>query len=281
MYDRKGGPKELRLHRSALLSSHQDIDSLYPIKVTNIPKTASPEKLQRIFNKYGEVADVYIPRNLKTLAPAQDFAVVRFKKRQESEQALQEISSLPPSSRLIDNQPISAVTLHKQISVFSHQTGALGITNDPTGQDTSRFDHTIHPVEQNIALDECFSRSGYPWGSKRELKILEPHAPRETLNMHGIKLTNLNPKTSVEEIQHCFSKYGVIGCTYFPKPLQVEKRPKEPNIGIGFVRFEDKRDVESALRDINRGGVELEGVVLRGEYAPPQFWPSERTRRYF
>ncbi len=83
------------------------------------------------------------------------------------------------------------------------------------------------------------------------------------------------------EIREYFSKYGEVGCTYFPKPLQVEHRPKDPNIGIGYVRFVDRRDADAALKDINRKIVELGGVILKGEYTPPQHWPSETTRRYF
>lgn len=60
------------------------------------------------------------------------------------------------------------------------------------GEDNKKF----REFKQDIQLSECFARSGYPWGSKRELKILEPHAPRETLSMPGLRITNLNLMTT-------------------------------------------------------------------------------------
>ena len=76
-------------------------------------------------------------------------------------------------------------------------------------------------------------------------------------------------------------RYGEIKCVYFPKPLQISIRPKGPNMGYGFVRFIDKRDLDKALRDIQERNIIIDGSTLEGEYVTPQYWPSDKTRRYY
>ena len=48
---RKGGPKESRLFRVALLSPQKDVDEMHPVKVHNIPRNASPQKIKEVFEK--------------------------------------------------------------------------------------------------------------------------------------------------------------------------------------------------------------------------------------
>ncbi len=146
--------------------------------------------------RYGDIGDVYIPQNLSKKEAAQDFAIVRFLNKDDSQKVLADISELPENQLSIDNQSLNVSEVKKQVSIFSNQTGALGITNDASSDDGSRFQRTSKPFKQSVELKECYSRSGYPWGSKSELRILEPHAAKECLDMHGIKIANLNPTTT-------------------------------------------------------------------------------------
>jgi len=84
-----------------------------------------------------------------------------------------------------------------------------------------------------------------------------------------------------EEIKDYFSKYGKVLDVCCPKPLQVNLRPREPNVGYAFVRFDDKRDLEVALNDVNAEKVSFHGHISKGELLLPSYWPTERTRRYY
>jgi len=247
---RKGGPKEARLFRVALLASSKDVDHLHPVRVRNIPTKITEEALQEQFSKFGQVGDVYVPRNSKTREAIQAsgggaFAVVRFTSREAAQRAL-EIgqAALPQSQHERQARVLELEAVRKQESVFSSNSGAMGITNEVT--DEMRKTETLRNsakavIKQNITLDQCLSRSGYPWGSKQELKILEPHAPREVMDMYSIKLEELDRTTTEAMLREAFAVYGDVGDVYCPKPLHVKLRTQEPNSGIGFVRFRDRR----------------------------------------
>lgn len=53
------------------------IDHLFTLKVDNIPNKIEKEDLMNIFQKYGQVGDIYIPRLFNTYEP-KGFAFVRF-----------------------------------------------------------------------------------------------------------------------------------------------------------------------------------------------------------
>ncbi|RYY83902.1 hypothetical protein EON63_10280 [archaeon] len=52
--------------------------------------------------------------------------------------------------------------LSKQRSFFSGGTGYHGIHNEPV--DDGTYVRGMGPVQQDISLNSCMSRSGYPWG---------------------------------------------------------------------------------------------------------------------
>ena len=272
---REGGPKEARLFRVALLKSDREVDHLHPVKVKNIdPKIAQhhPEKLKEVFSQYGEVGDIYIPRNLKN-GHAYDFGIVRFTKRDAVDKLL------TSSNENISSLPLKLETLRPQSSFFSKNTGSLGICNEPVGDIDRYVEKKV--VEQDIKLSECLSRSGYPWGSRRELKVLEPHASKEVIYLHSLEVKNLPKDLNETELIEIFSKYGEISCVYFPKPLHVNLRTIDANMGHGFIRFVDVRDLKECLKDIQNKQVIIKGNIITAFHSPPPIWPSEKTRRYY
>ena len=182
---RPGGPKEARLRRVALLSPTKEVEKMYPVKVRNIPRTASSEKLQDAFKDFGEVADVYIPTSYKNMKPAADFAVIRFNDPTTAQKAIVEANRRVS----VDGRALEVVPLAKQRSSFSKGTGDLGISNEPV-DDGYRY-KPQPPCEQAIALSSCMSRCGYPWGSVRELKYLAPHPTSEVVDMFSVRVENL------------------------------------------------------------------------------------------
>jgi RNA recognition motif-containing protein len=219
---RAGGPKEARLHRVALLSKVKEIDHLHPVKVHDIPQTASPEKLREAFSEFGEVGDVYIPADYKERRPKQGFAIVRYTSPDALDRLMENSSPLhsPSSSNksvssfhssgtisvisrpmtsegkpvAIDGKTVSVGPLEKQRSFFTRGTGYLGICNEPVEDGTYNRDPVL--VQQDISLSSCLSRSGYPWGSVRELKYLAPHLPKPAYESFTMKIENLDRQTT-------------------------------------------------------------------------------------
>lgn len=184
---RDGGPKESRLKRVAFLSMTKEVDHLFPVKIENIGKNVSPEKIAKDMSQYGEVGDVYVPISHTTLKPTGGFAVVRFTSRDAVDRLLEEEEQHVPHQ--VNGEPVVVAPVSPQRSFFSTGTGYHGICNVPV--DDGTYIRGMPIPEQNIPLSSCLSRSGYPWGSVRELKFLAPHPPVEKLDGFALKVMNL------------------------------------------------------------------------------------------
>lgn len=184
---RDGGPKEARLKRVAFLSLEKDIAGTYPVKVQHLPLKTSPEKLKDTFQKsFSDIRDVYVPMSPQKRVPVADFAIVRFDSPSSAMLACQS-----PSSEL---DGLSVSPLSKQRSFFSGGTGYHGIHNEPV--DDGTYVRGMKPVQQDISLESCMSRSGYPWGSFRELKFLAPHITPEARETFALRIDNLDRKVT-------------------------------------------------------------------------------------
>ncbi|KAJ0058642.1 hypothetical protein NL108_018596 [Boleophthalmus pectinirostris] len=64
-----------------------DVDGMTSLKVDNLTYRTSPETLRRVFEKYGRVGDVYIPRDRYT-KESRGFAFVRFHDKRDAEDAM-------------------------------------------------------------------------------------------------------------------------------------------------------------------------------------------------
>ncbi|CAM9765104.1 unnamed protein product, partial [Hapterophycus canaliculatus] len=64
-----------------------NIEGMITLKVDNVPYNSSIEDLRRIFEKYGELGDVYMPRDLRTGEP-RGFAFVRFMDQRDADDAI-------------------------------------------------------------------------------------------------------------------------------------------------------------------------------------------------
>lgn len=202
---RDGGPKQARLHRVALLSKTKDVDHMHPVKVENIPRNASPQKLKETFSAFGEVGDVYIPTNYKDGKPLKNFAIIRFEKEDSLDKLIQASPPSSPTTTLsLDGRPLTASPLRSQKSFFTKGTGYHGICNEPVEDGT--YNRDAVQVQQDITLSSCLSRCGYPWGSVRELKVLTPHLPQEATETFPIRIENLDTNVTAEEIKEEFER---------------------------------------------------------------------------
>lgn len=64
-----------------------DVDGMTSLKVDNLTYRTAPETLRRVFEKYGRVGDVYIPRDRYT-KESRGFAFVRFHDKRDAEDAM-------------------------------------------------------------------------------------------------------------------------------------------------------------------------------------------------
>merc|ERR1719373_728934 len=66
--------------------------------------------------------------------------------------------------------------------------------------------------------------------------------PPDITKMVSLKVDGLSHRTSIDDLESLFEKYGRIGDVYIPK----DYRTKESR-GFGFVRFYSKNDAEDAI----------------------------------
>jgi RNA recognition motif-containing protein len=267
---RVGGPKEARLHRVALLRSDSEVDHLFSVRVENLGPKATPEKLKEKFSQWGEVGNIYLPKNLST-GKLKGFAYVRYVRKEDADRALEECKDVVIEKK---KGPVKVAPPLKQNTFFSGHTGSAGITGfveeRPVPEKTA--------FQQVISLDDCMARNGAPWVSKHELLRLEPHAPLETHDCWSLKISPLERNLNVQHIWDTFEPYGTIKNVYCPKVLLKDQWCSDPNEGFAFIRFEERGNAEDAKKAME--GKEFYGNILEIELLPPKYWPREPTRRY-
>nr|CAD2180227.1 unnamed protein product [Meloidogyne enterolobii] len=63
-----------------------NFDELYSLKVDNLPYNTSVHELRRLFDRYGDIGDVYIPRD-RYNNQSRGFGFVRFYSRKDADYA--------------------------------------------------------------------------------------------------------------------------------------------------------------------------------------------------
>ena len=67
-----------------------NIEDMVSLKVDNLSFRMTPDEIKPIFEKYGEVGDIYIPRDRYT-KESRGFAFVRFYDRRDAEEAMERL----------------------------------------------------------------------------------------------------------------------------------------------------------------------------------------------
>ncbi|KAG6450295.1 hypothetical protein O3G_MSEX006541 [Manduca sexta] len=76
------------------------IDGMVSLKVDNLTYRTTPEDLRRVFERCGDVGDIYIPRDRYT-RESRGFAFVRFFDRRDAEEALDSLDG-----RMLDGREL-------------------------------------------------------------------------------------------------------------------------------------------------------------------------------
>jgi len=77
-----------------------DINDMSTLKVDNLTFRTTPDQLRKIFDKYGDIGDIYIPRDHRT-KESRGFAFVRFYERDDAEDAMDELDG-----QMVDGRPL-------------------------------------------------------------------------------------------------------------------------------------------------------------------------------
>lgn len=189
---RKGGLKEARMRRLETISSVTSKEVLNPdkvVRVKGVPERISKDAIKDEFKSFGNIDDVHIPLDVKS-GKTMGYAFVHYDSPDDASAAASNMNGRPLTCESKTAKTINATPLLYPLkcdvpeikSYFSGNTGSLGIANIPYGEITTVQRSSI---KQDISLSDCFARSGYPWGSKHQLKRLEPHAmPHEVSNTY-------------------------------------------------------------------------------------------------
>lgn len=81
------------------------------------------------------------------------------------------------------------------------------------------------------------SMAGY--GASRE-------GPPDLEGMISLKVDNLTFRTTMEEVEEVFQKYGKIGDVYIPRDKETRR-----SRGFAFVRYYNEEDAEAAVEHLN------------------------------
>ncbi|KAH7489123.1 Serine/arginine-rich splicing factor 2 [Phytophthora ramorum] len=65
-----------------------NVDSMFTLKVDNVPFQIGSDELRELFSKFGEIGDVYIPR-ARGSNESRGFAFVRFVEKRDAEDAIE------------------------------------------------------------------------------------------------------------------------------------------------------------------------------------------------
>ncbi|XP_053961320.1 serine/arginine-rich splicing factor 2 [Anastrepha obliqua] len=98
------------------------IDGMISLKVDNLTYRTTPEDLRRVFERCGEVGDIYIPRDRYT-RESRGFAFVRFYDKRDAEDALEAMDG-----RMLDGRE-----LRVQMARYGRPTSPTRRTNNRRG----------------------------------------------------------------------------------------------------------------------------------------------------
>lgn len=150
---RVGGSKEARLRRTAIVGDSEDllIESLYGVRVDNVPERIPREVLLEDFEKFGKVGDF---KMLLTRAGRnRGQAFVRFYSAEDAHSACEHMTGkIYKAYHAFDDKKGLVCELAQHQSFFSNNTGALGIANVPTGEIAVRENVQI---KQDVSYPCC------------------------------------------------------------------------------------------------------------------------------
>jgi FUS-interacting serine-arginine-rich protein 1 len=88
----------------------------------------------------------------------------------------------------------------------------------------------------------------------------------------SVYVRNISFRTEPDTIRKLFEQYGPVRDVYMPRDYHSKKRK-----GFGYVEFEDKKDAEKAIQELN--DKEVDGMNIMLEFAKGDRKSSDQMRR--
>ena len=103
-----------------------NIEGMTSLKVDNITQRTGVNLLKKVFSKYGDLGDVYVPRYPDTFA-SRGFAFVRFMRKRDAEEAMRKMNGFVLDGRVLNIQMAryARPSPTKQLSSNSHRNGPV------------------------------------------------------------------------------------------------------------------------------------------------------------
>ena len=187
-----------------------------------------------MFSSFGEISEVSVPKNLDSRSP-KGYGFVNFVYESD---ALAAIEALHQSE--YDGKRLT-VEFAVQKSFFTQATGF--ITNA-----------TLEEVEnETVEFDSSMPANHY--------EVKYRNRPIDVSNLITVKVQNLGPKTSSEEIREYYSQFGEIATCHRPMNLQTKKYHN-----FAFVKYLHAGSAERAIAETDKKwifGCELNVTAVR------------------
>jgi len=215
---RKGGPKEARMKARGLALD------LYPaptftLRFSNLPKYITKEKLQTDMSRFGTILSSAVPTNMQT-KEKKGYGFVEFKYEEDANDVVDALNGNDYEEHVI------GVCHAQQESLFSQNTGY--ITNE-------QLDYS---VEEQSEFDSSMPESHY--------EVKYRNRPLDVANLVTVRVDNLGPNTSSEQLREIFSQFGeVASCR---RPVNFSKKMYHP---FCFVKFMTPAAAVVAVETLN------------------------------
>lgn len=215
---RKGGPKEARMKARGLALD------LYPaatftLRFSNLPKWITMEQLRTDMSRFGEVLSAAVPTNMQT-KEKKGYGFVEFKYEEDAQSCINALNENDYEGNVI------GVCMAIQESIFSQNTGY--ITNE----------HLDFRVEEEAEFDSSMPESHY--------EVKYRNRPMDVANLVTVKVDNLSPHTSAEQLREIFSQFGEIATCR--RPVNFTKKQYHP---FCFIKFMVPECAYAAVKAMN------------------------------
>lgn len=124
------------------------IDGMVSLKVDNLTYRTTPEDLRRVFERCGEVGDIYIPRDRFT-RESRGFAFVRFYDKRDAEDALDAMDG-----RLLDGRELRVQMARYGRPTSPHRSrGSVDEEDHVAGAEIEDAHVLDHVVDQEVVIE--------------------------------------------------------------------------------------------------------------------------------
>ncbi|DAZ92503.1 TPA: hypothetical protein N0F65_012733 [Lagenidium giganteum] len=149
------------------------VEHMHTLKVDNVPLELGIDELKGLFEKFGEIGDVYIPRARNTTA-SRGFAFVRFMQKQDAEDALAGMDNFEFEGRNLRVQFARQKRPDNPKEFYSRQPGGYSNQDDDDRDNNRRYDDRREPSNRYDRYDRHDRYDRYDRSERRRSRSRSP-----------------------------------------------------------------------------------------------------------